>query len=159
MNLHPLRIGGVELEGNVFLAPLAGYTDYAFRGICASLGAALCFTEMVSCKGLMYKNENTAILLTSSRYEKVKAAQIFGSEPDIMRAACESEYLAPYDVIDINMGCPVPKITKNGEGSALLDKPELIERIVREVKGAVNVPVSFVSSKLSSVMAPACSFL
>ena len=144
MNLHPISAGDVTLGGNLLLAPLAGYTDYAFRGICTSLGAALCFTEMVSCKGLMYNNENTASLLKTSAEEKVKAAQIFGREPDIMRAACESEYLAPFDIIDINMGCPVPKLFNNGEGSALLKEPALAEKIISEcAKSGKNVTVKF----------------
>ncbi|MBP5308038.1 MAG: tRNA-dihydrouridine synthase family protein [Clostridia bacterium] len=134
METKPLNVGGIGLKGNILLAPLAGFTDYAFRGICLDLGASLSFTEMVSCKGLMYKNENTAILLKTSPAEKVKAAQIFGNDPAIMRAACESEYLAPFDIIDINMGCPVPKLFSNGEGSALLLDIPLAEKIISECR-------------------------
>lgn len=144
MIISPVKIGTVLTDGNVFLAPLAGYTDFSFREICYSLGASLCFTEMVSCKGLMYKNENTSVLLHTGKNEKIKAVQIFGSDPAIMRAACESEELAPFDVIDINMGCPVPKLYKNGEGSALLENLPLAEKIISECKkSSKNVSVKF----------------
>ncbi|MBR2968998.1 MAG: tRNA-dihydrouridine synthase [Clostridia bacterium] len=144
MEIKPLNIGGVRLEGNVLLAPLAGYTDFAFRGLCVELGASLAFTEMVSCKGLMYNNENTSALLTVTDKERVKAAQIFGNDPQIMRAACESEHLAPFDIIDINMGCPVPKLYKNGEGSALLENIALAEKVVSEcVKSGKVITVKF----------------
>lgn len=128
----PLKIGNVETRSNVFLAPLAGYTNYPFRRICQDYGAGLCFTEMVSAKGLKYGSENTKELLYTDEKEGLVAMQIFGSEPDIMRLACESEDLAPYKIVDINMGCPVPKIYKNGEGSALLENPRLAEKIVQE---------------------------
>ena len=142
--IKPLSVGSVTLDGNILLAPLAGYTDYAFRGICYSLGASLCFTEMVSCKGLLYNNENTAELLRTSEKERVKAAQIFGSDPAVMRAACESEYLAPFDIVDINMGCPVPKLFNNGEGSALLNNIPLASKIISEcAKSGKNVTVKF----------------
>ena len=139
MQIKPLNVGGVRLDGNLLLAPLAGYTDFAFRAICCELGASLAFTEMVSCKGLMYNNENTSVLLTVSDGERVKAAQIFGNDPSIMRSACESEHLAPFDIIDINMGCPVPKLFKNGEGSALLENIALAERIISECKKSGKV--------------------
>ena len=144
MEIKPITVGSVKLDGNLLLAPLAGYTDFAFRGICASLGASLAFTEMVSCKGLMYNNENTAVLLTTSEKERVKGAQIFGNDPAIMRAACESAYLAPFDIIDINMGCPVPKLFKNGEGSALLENMPVAERVISEcVKSGKIITVKF----------------
>ena len=142
--IKPLKIGKVELKGNLLLAPLAGYTDFAFRSICRELGASLAFTEMVSCKGLMYNNENTSVLLHTTAGEDIKAAQIFGNDPDIMRAACESEHLAPFDIIDINMGCPVSKIYSNGEGSKLMEEPELAEAIVKEcVKSGKIITVKF----------------
>lgn len=144
MELKKIKIGGLETDGNVFLAPLAGYTSYAFREICLELGASLAFTEMVSCKGLMYNNENTSVLLKTSPKEKIKAVQIFGNDPAIMRAACESEHLAPFDLVDINMGCPVPKLYKNGEGSALLGNLPLAEKIISEcVKSKKYVSVKF----------------
>ncbi len=132
MRLTPIIIGNITIKNNVFLAPLAGYTNYPFRRLCKGYGAGLCYTEMVSAKGLKYGSENTKDLLYTDEKEGLCAAQIFGSEPDTMRAACEHEALAPFPIIDINMGCPVPKIYKNGEGSALLEQPKLAEQIVKE---------------------------
>ena len=132
MRLTPISIGNIKTENNVFLAPLAGYTNYPFRRLCKGYGAGLCYTEMVSAKGLKYGSENTKELLYTDEHEGLCAVQIFGSEPDTMRAACENEALAAFQIVDINMGCPVPKIYKNGEGSALLEKPELAEKIVKE---------------------------
>ncbi|MBQ8308826.1 MAG: tRNA-dihydrouridine synthase [Clostridia bacterium] len=144
MKLMSVKIGDFTAENNVFLAPLAGYTNYAFRRLCKGYGAGLCYTEMVSAKGLKYGSENTEELLYTDEYEGVAAAQIFGSDPDIMRAACENEKLAPFPIVDINMGCPVPKIYKNGEGSALLENPALAEKIVKEcVKSGKIVTVKF----------------
>lgn len=140
---HALEIGGVFCPNNVFLAPLAGYTNYPFRKMCISLGAGLTFTEMVSCKGLLYGSAETEKLLICGD-ESPKAVQIFGNDPDIMRAACESEALAPYDLIDINMGCPMPKIVKNGEGSALMENFPLAERVIAAcVKSGKPVSVKF----------------
>ena len=132
MRLTPITIGNITTENNVFLAPLAGYTNYPFRRLCKGYGAGLCYTEMVSAKGLKYGSENTKELLFTDEHEGVCAAQIFGNEPDTLRAACEHEALQPFPIIDINMGCPVPKIYKNGEGSALLENPKLAEEIVKE---------------------------
>ena len=144
MRLTPITIGNITTENNVFLAPLAGYTNYAFRRLCKGYGAGLCYTEMVSAKGLKYGSENTKELLFTDHYEGAAAAQIFGSEPDTMRLACEHEALAPFPIIDINMGCPVPKIYKNGEGSALLENPLLAEQIVKEcVKSGKIITVKF----------------
>ena len=144
MRLTPIQIGNITTENNVFLAPLAGYTNYAFRRLCKGYGAGLCYTEMVSAKGLKYGSENTKELLFTDNHEGVAAAQIFGSEPDTMRLACEHEALAPFPIIDINMGCPVPKIYKNGEGSALLENPLLAEQIVKEcVKSGKIITVKF----------------
>lgn len=144
MKTTPIAIGNVTIRNNVFLAPLAGYTNYAFRRLCKGYGAGLCYTEMVSAKGLKYGSENTKELLYTDEKEGICAAQIFGSEADIMRAACESEDLARFPVVDINMGCPVPKIYKNGEGSALLEDPKKAENIVREcVKSGKLITVKF----------------
>ena len=144
MRLTPIKIGNITTENNVFLAPLAGYTNYPFRRLCKGYGAGLCYTEMVSAKGLKYGSENTKELLFTDHHEGVVAAQIFGSEPDTMRLACEHEALAPFPIIDINMGCPVPKIYKNGEGSALLENPVLAENIVKEcVKSGKIITVKF----------------
>ena len=144
MNLSPLKIGKLTLENNVLSAPLAGYTNYPFRKLVKGYGAGLCFTEMVSAKGLKYGSENTEELLYTRPDEGVCAVQIFGSEPNTMRLACEHEKLAPFPIVDINMGCPVPKIYKNGEGSALLENPDLAEEIVKEcVKSGKTVTVKF----------------
>ncbi len=144
MKLTPVKIGDFTAENNVFLAPLAGYTNYAFRRLCKSYGAGLCYTEMVSAKGLKYGSDNTAELLYTDEHEGRVAAQIFGSDPDIMRAACEHDKLEPFKIVDINMGCPVPKIYKNGEGSALLENPVLAEKIVKEcVKSGKIITVKF----------------
>jgi len=132
MQLSPIKIGGLSTANNLFLAPLAGYTNYPFRKVCKTAGAGLCFTEMVSAKGLKYGSENTKELLYTDEREGLVAAQIFGREPDTMRVACEHEALSPFPIVDINMGCPVPKIYKNGEGSALLLEPDLAEEIVKE---------------------------
>lgn len=134
MKLKPVDIGGIRTENNVFLAPLAGYTNYPFRKLCLKYGAGLTFTEMVSAKGLHYGNENTEKLLISESEEKIKAVQLFGCEPDILREACESPILAPFPIVDINMGCPMPKIYNNGEGSALLKDAALAAKLVRACK-------------------------
>ena len=144
MLIKPLQIGGITLPNNVWLAPLAGYTNYPFRLLCKRYGAGLCFTEMVSAKGLKFDSEKTRELLYTNGEEGVCAAQIFGSDPSIMRWACESDDLAAFPIVDINMGCPVPKIYKNGEGSALLENPKLAEKIVQEcVKSGKNITVKF----------------
>lgn len=144
MRLTPVQVGNIQIENNVFLAPLAGYTNYPFRRICKRYGAGLCYTEMVSGKGLKYGSENTEELLYTDEEEGICAAQIFGSDPDILRAACEHEKIQPFPIVDINMGCPVPKIYKNGEGSALLEDPRLAENIVREcVKSGKIITVKF----------------
>lgn len=144
MRLTPVQVGNIQIKNNVFLAPLAGYTNYPFRRICKRYGAGLCYTEMVSGKGLKYGSENTEELLYTDEEEGICAAQIFGSDPDILRAACEHEKMQPFPIVDINMGCPVPKIYKNGEGSALLEDPRLAENIVREcVKSGKIITVKF----------------
>lgn len=145
MLLNRIDIGGLKTENNVILAPLAGYTNAVFREMCFNLGAGLTFTEMVSAKGLYYNSENTReLLLVTPSYGGIKACQIFGNDPYYMRAAVESEYLAPFDLIDINMGCPVPKIFKNGEGSALMGNIPLAQKIVSECKkGGKPVSVKF----------------
>lgn len=144
MRLTPITVGDITVKNNVFLAPLAGYTNYPFRRLCKEYGAGLCFSEMVSAKGLKYGSENTKELLFTDEKEGLVAAQIFGNEPETMRFACEHESLAPFPVVDINMGCPVPKIYKNGEGSALLENPRLAEKIVGEcVKSGKMITVKF----------------
>ncbi len=132
MLLKEIKIGKFKTPNNLFLAPLAGFSDFAMRQICIKYGAGLTFTEMVSCKGLLYDNENTKDLLFTTSDEKIKCAQIFGNDPQIMRSAVESEALSPFDIIDVNFGCPMPKIFNNGEGSALLNNPSLAEKIIYE---------------------------
>lgn len=135
MNLKQIKIGGLSTPNNVFLAPLAGYTNAVFRQMCFGLGAGLTVTEMVSAKGLCYDNEKTKDLLTvTPQYGGIKACQIFGSDPEIMRRAAQSEAIAPFDLIDINMGCPMPKIYNNGEGSALMNNLPLASEIIKAVK-------------------------
>ena len=142
MEIKKLKVGNLITENNLFLAPMAGYTDYAFRSICESLGAGVTFTELVSAKGLLYKSENTKKLLFVSEKESVTKAQIFGSEPDVIYNACCGEDLAPFDLIDINMGCPVPKIFKNGEGSALLTDILKAESVIKSaVKSGKTITV------------------
>lgn len=137
MQLHKLNIGGLETPNNIFLAPLAGYTNAVFRDMCYRLGAGLTFTEMVSAKGLCYGSAGTKeLLINLPDYAGIKACQLFGSEPEYLERAAKSEELAPFELIDINMGCPVPKIFKNGEGSALLADIPLAERIVKAVKSS-----------------------
>ena len=123
---------------DLILAPIAGYSDVGFRTLCFRYGAGLCFTEMVSAKGLHYNNENTADLLTVSKDEPYTGVQLFGSEPDIIAEAIRSDKLAKFPLIDINMGCPVPKIVNNGEGSALMKDPDRIYNIVKAAVAAAD---------------------
>lgn len=131
----------VKFKSNIILAPLAGYTDAGFRRVCADFGAGLTTTEMVSAKGLHYGNENTEYLLKNCG-ETPLSIQIFGNDPEIMAEACQNEKLQTFDAIDINMGCPVPKIVKNGEGSALLKDMKLAERVITACTSTTNKPVS-----------------
>lgn len=135
MRLKKIDVGGIEIPNNLILAPLAGYTNAPFRDMCLNFGAGLAFTEMVSAKGLCYNSEKTeALLYTAPDFKGVAACQIFGNDPEYMRTACESEALKPFKIIDLNMGCPVPKIFKNGEGSALLNDMRLAGKIIEECK-------------------------
>ena len=123
-------IGGVEIKGAA-LAPMAGYTDAGCRAVCSLCGAGAVYTEMISAKGLIYDSEKTKDLLFSTPYEKVSCAQIFGNDPYFIQAACEHKIMDKFALIDINMGCPVPKIVKNGEGSALMNDPLLAQQVVK----------------------------
>lgn len=135
MNLKTIKFGGLETKNNIFLAPLAGYTNAVFRQMCYDMGAGLTFTEMVSAKGLCYDNEKTKdLLLVTENYGGIKACQLFGSDPEFMERAAISQAVAPFGLIDINMGCPMPKITGNGEGSALLNDMPLASKIIKAVK-------------------------
>ena len=119
MFINKIKIGNVELENNIFLAPMAGITDLPFRLICKKYGSGLVCTEMVSSKGLMYNDEKTKLLLHSVPDERPVAVQIFGSDVEAMKCAAE-KVSEVADIIDINMGCPAPKVVKNGDGSKLL---------------------------------------
>lgn len=138
-----MKIGNIELENNVFLAPMAGITDKVYRTICRQMGCGLVYSEMVSAKGISYNNKNTTQLLEVDPSERPCAVQIFGSDPDIMGAMAYrlNEY-KDIDILDINMGCPAPKIVKNGEGSALTLNPELVGRIVKSVSSSSDKPVT-----------------
>ncbi len=137
-----MYIGKIKIENNIFLAPMAGITDMAFRLICKEFGCGLVYTEMISAKGIYYKNENTTKLIKTDKKEKPIAMQIFGKDPDIM--ADSSAWLEKQgaDIIDINMGCPTPKIVNNGDGSALMRNPKLLGNIIKSVVNAVNIPVT-----------------
>ena len=138
-----MKIGDIELRGNLTLAPMAGVTDFAFRHVCRALGAALTTTEMVSAKALVYKDEKTKALLYIPEDEHPCAAQIFGHEPDVMaEAAVMAREISGADIIDINMGCPVGKVVKSGDGSALMRTPELAEEIIRSVVKSAGCPVT-----------------
>ncbi len=137
-----MKIGNVEIDNKVFLAPMAGVTDMAYRIICKKMGCGLTYTEMVSAKGMHYKSQNTEELLEMADIEKPGAAQIFGSDADILAETAKKVEERGVDIIDINMGCPTPKIVKNGDGSALMLKPELVGEIVYKVSRAVKVPLT-----------------
>ncbi|MCX7922006.1 MAG: tRNA dihydrouridine synthase DusB [Clostridia bacterium] len=137
-----MQIGNIILENNVFLAPMAGVTDMPFRILCKEQGCGLVYTEMVSAKGMHYDDEKSAKLTEINEQEKPVSVQIFGSDPSIMAGVAERLNESDASIIDINMGCPTPKITKNGEGSALMLKPELIGEIVRAVTKASVKPVT-----------------
>ena len=139
-----MKISNLVFENNVFLAPMAGVTDISFRGLCKEMGCGLVTTEMVSAKALYYGSENTQSLLRIAEEEKPVAAQIFGRDPEIMAEVVEKYFNNRNDIciIDVNMGCPAPKITKNGEGSALMKEPELAAEIIRALKKVSNKPVT-----------------
>lgn len=139
----PFKIGRVEIPNRLVLAPMAGYTDYAMRELCAEAGAGLTVTEMVSAKGLVYSPGKCRELLMIAPHEKIRCVQLFGHEPEFFEKVIGMDELTPFDIIDINMGCPVPKIVRNGEGSALMKDPALAEKIVNVcVKAAGGRPVT-----------------
>ncbi len=133
MKIKEIKIKDLIIKNNLFLAPLAGFSDSAMRVICKDLGAGLCFTEMVSCKGLKYSYEKSKELLHFYNEEGVKAVQIFGSDSKIVGEIASSSILEPFDVIDINMGCPMPKIYNNKEGSYLLNDLKTASKIISSV--------------------------
>ena len=136
---HPVKIGNVQLSGNLFLAPVAGYSDVAFRSVCIENGAAFTYTEMVSAEALVRKNQKTEILMQRAYNEKAYAVQIFGGEPQIMSDAAHIVLEKTHcEVIDINCGCPVPKIVKTGAGSALTRDPERLYAVAKAVVEAAG---------------------
>ncbi|MBU3187016.1 tRNA dihydrouridine synthase DusB [Clostridium estertheticum] len=138
-----MKISNIEFKNDIFLAPMAGITDIAFRGLCKELGCGLLYSEMVSAKGMYYGSSNTQSLMQISNEEKPIAIQIFGNDPKIMASACEI-FNARDDIsiVDVNMGCPVHKIVKNGEGSALMKNPKLAAQIIKEMKKVSTKPVT-----------------
>ena len=137
-----MKIGNLELENNVFLAPMAGVTDLPFRILCKEMGCGLVYSEMVSAKGILYDNKNTKELLEIDPKERPVAVQLFGSDPEILGAMAKKIEPYPIDIIDVNMGCPAPKIVKNGEGSCLMKTPELVGKIVKSLVESQSKPVT-----------------
>ncbi len=140
--MEKLTIGNVTLENNLVLAPMAGVTDLPFRVLCKEQGAGLICMEMVSAKGIYYNNKNTEILLTTTAEERPVSLQLFGSDPKIMSEMAKKIEERPFDILDINMGCPVPKVVNNGEGSALMKNPKLVYEIVSAIVKAIQKPVT-----------------
>lgn len=137
-----LKIGDVQLESNIVFAPIAGFSEVGFRHMCAKYGAGLTYTELVSAKGLCYGNKGTQELLAREDFSSPCAVQLFGSDPEFMYKAAKDERLAKFEIVDINMGCPVKKVFNNGDGSALMKNPDLITEIVQAVKEGAKRPVT-----------------
>lgn len=140
--IRRLQIGNVTLENNLILAPMAGVTDLPFRLLCKEQGAGLLCMEMVSAKAILYKNRNTEDLLTIDKRENPVSLQLFGSDPDIMSEIAKQIEDRPFDILDINMGCPVPKVVNNGDGSALMKNPKLAGEIIEKTARAIKKPVT-----------------
>ena len=140
--IKPLKIGSVTLPNNLILAPMAGVTDLPFRLLCKEQGAGLLCMEMVSAKAILYKNRNTESLLEIDPRENPVSLQLFGSDPEIISNIAHQIEDRPFDILDLNMGCPVPKIVNNGEGSALMKNPKLAGEIIRETVKAIDKPVT-----------------
>lgn len=140
--MKTLRIGNVEIPGILALGPMAGVTDTVYRQLCKEQGCSLLYSEMVSAKAIMYKNKNTTPLMVAEEAERPLALQLFGSEPEIMAEIAAQVEEGPYDMIDINMGCPVPKIVNNGEGSALMKNPKLAGEIISAMTKKCKKPVT-----------------
>ncbi len=141
-HIKKLIIGNRTLDNNLILAPMAGVTDLPFRLLCREQGAGLLCMEMVSAKAILYNNRNTKTLLTTDPQENPVSLQLFGSDPDIISEAAKRIEELPFDILDINMGCPVPKVVKNGDGSALMKQPELAGKIIEKTVRAVRKPVT-----------------
>lgn len=136
------KIGNVQMENPFVLAPMAGVTDLPFRTLCKEQGAGLICMEMVSAKAVSFHNKNTEALMEIDPSEHPVSLQLFGSEPDLMAEVAKSIEDRPFDILDINMGCPVPKVVNNGEGSALLKNPDLIVEIVKKISSAIKKPLT-----------------
>lgn len=136
------KIGNVEIENPFVLAPMAGVTDLAFRRLCKEQGAGLICMEMISAKAISYHNKNTKALMKIDPVEHPVSMQLFGNEPELMAQVAASIEEQPFDILDINMGCPVPKVVNNGEGSALLKDPERISQIIKSIVAAIHKPVT-----------------
>lgn len=141
-NGEKMKIGNVEIENSLALGPMAGVTDLPFRLLCKEQGCGLLYTEMVSAKAILYKNKNTNILLNTDEKEHPVAVQLFGSDADIMAEIGAKVAEGDCDFIDVNMGCPVPKIVNNHEGSYLLTQPKLVEEILTKMVKAIHKPVT-----------------
>ena len=140
--MNNLVIGNVKLDGNLILAPMAGVTDLPFRMLCKEQGASLVYTEMISAKGIYYNNKNTGKLWETDASERPVSLQLFGSDPDLMADMAAKIEDKDFDIYDINMGCPVPKVVNNGEGSALMNNPKLAGEIIEKMTKAVKKPVT-----------------
>ena len=140
--IQTLKIGDVSLKNNLILAPMAGVTDLPFRLLCKEQGAGLLCMEMVSAKAIYFNNKNTEELLTIDDREPSVSLQLFGSDPDIISEMAKKIENRPFSILDINMGCPVPKVAGNGEGSALMKNPKLVEEIVSKTAKAIKKPVT-----------------
>lgn len=140
--MSSFSIGNIDFEDNLILGPMAGVTDLPFRLLCREQGADLVYTEMISAKAIYYRNKNTEKLWASREEERPLALQLFGSEPELMADIAAQIEDKEFDILDINMGCPVPKVVNNGEGSALMRTPKLAAEIVRAVCGRVRKPVT-----------------
>ncbi|MDD3404329.1 MAG: tRNA dihydrouridine synthase DusB [Hespellia sp.] len=141
-NVRKLTIGNVELENSYVLGPMAGVTDLPFRLLCKEQGAGLLCMEMISAKGILYNNKNTETLLAIHPEEQPVSLQLFGSDPKIMSEMAKRIEDRPFAILDVNMGCPVPKIVKNQEGSALMNQPKLVYEIVSALVKAIHKPVT-----------------
>lgn len=138
-----MKIAKYQLNSPFILPAIAGFSDMPMRELCYRYGAGVCFTEMISAKGLVYGSDNSGLMLVTGEKEKIKAIQLFGSDPSFFERAITDERLKKFDIIDINMGCPVPKIVKNGEGSALMNNPQLAYNIIKtSVEAAQGRPVT-----------------
>lgn len=140
--METLKIGNVTLQNNLILAPMAGVCDLPFRVLCKEQGAGLLCMEMVSAKAILYKNKNTEELLTVDSREHPVSLQLFGSDPDIISEIAKQIEERPFDILDINMGCPVPKVVNNGDGSALMKNPRLAGEIIEKTARAIGKPVT-----------------